>query len=371
MIKVLHVMSSIGTNGGVQGLIWNYYKHIDEKEICFDFAVFNSEMNGFEKKFQKKGSKIHVVTPKRKSIRKHYTELKNAIKSDDYDIIHVHQDYLGYLTLFIALKCGIKNRIIHSHKANLKETAFQKIKRFILTKITCLFATDYFACGTDAAKWTFGKKLYDRVYILNNAIEIMQYKYNADIGNEVRASLGLDNKIVVGNIARFTYQKNHELLIKVFERLYEKNQNYRLMLVGDGEDFQKIQNLVRKKNLQDAVLMLGSRNDCDRLLQAMDVFVLTSRFEGLPVTLVEAQCTGLYCVAAHNITREINVTDKVYYIENDDDLDEWVGKIDSLKNEKHFTDTKALSESGFDIATEADKLTEKYMDIVSKKKDSR
>ena len=368
MIKVLHIMSSIGTAGGVQGLIWNYYKHIDEEKVCFDFAVFNGEMNGFEKNFQKKGSKIYVVTPKRKSIRKHYTELKNAIKSDNYDIIHVHQDYLGYLTLFIAWKCGIKNRIIHTHKANLKETAFQKIKRLVLTKLTCLFATDYFACGTDSAKWTFGEKIYNRAYILNNAIEIMQYTYNSDIRNDVRTTLRLDDKIVIGNIARFTYQKNHELLIEVFESLYKKNTDYRLMLVGDGENLEKIQNMIKEKNLQNAVLMLGSRNDCNRLFQAMDVFVLTSRFEGLPITLVEAQCSGLCCVAAHNITREVNVTGKVSYIENDDDLDEWIDKIDSLKNEKHFTDIRALSESGFDILAEANKLTEQYTEIMLKKK---
>lgn len=368
MIKVLHIMSSIGTAGGVQSLVWNYYKHMDENVTKLDFAVFNRKMDGFEKGFLDKGSKIHFVTPRRKNFLKHIKELSAAIKADDYDIVHIHQDYLGWLTLIVAWACGIKKRIIHTHKANLEQSLIKKIEKFVLTKITCIFATHYFACGIEAAKWTFGEKKYNKnmVYVLNNAIEMSNYNFDEETRKRMRDRFGFgENYIVLGNVARFTYQKNHELLIDVFTALYKKDNNYRLMLVGDGENFEKIKATVAERGLENAVLMLGSRKDVKDLLQAMDMFILTSRFEGLPVTLVEAQGTGLNCICSSTTTKEINIDNRITYITCDRDIDEWVQKIEAKKNAKRVVNHETLKDSGFDIVTEANKLVGKYKEITN------
>lgn len=368
MLKVLHVLSSLNTTGGVQRLVWNYYNNVNDN-LMFDFAIFSSQLDGFEENFQKKGSKIHFVTPKRRSIIKHCKELYGVLKAERYDIIHVHQDYLGWPALILAWVAGVKTRIIHTHKANLKESFYKKIERFIFTKITCIFATDLFACGIDAAKWTFGEKRYkqNKIYILNNAIEIQKYTFHEQIREKLRTDLGLTDKKVIGNVARFTFQKNQHLLVEIFEELYKKDSSYRLMLVGDGENFEEIKNMVESKGLNDVVLFLGCRDDVPELLNTMDIFVLTSRFEGLPLSLVEAQANGLYCVVSSNTTKEINVTGRISYVNDDNNTDEWKTLISNFISENHIMNTDVLKNCGFDIVTEANKLSEEYFKIVKNK----
>lgn len=367
MLKVLHILSSLNTAGGVQRLIWNYYNNIDNGDLKFDFVVFDSRPDGFEKHFIKKGCKINLVTPKRQGIFKHCKELYKVLKSEKYDIVHVHQDYLGWTALFLAWILGVKTRIIHTHKANLKESFCKKLERFIFTKITYILATDFFACGIEAAKWTFGEKRYEqnKVYILNNAIEIQKYAFDEQIRQKVRNEFDLTDKKVIGNVARFTFQKNQHLLIEIFEKLYKNDSSYRLMLVGDGENFEEIKNIVESKGLKDLVLFLGCRDDVPELLSAMDIFVLTSRFEGLPLSLVEAQANGLYCVVSSNTTKEANITGRISYINDDNNINEWSITIDKLKEKGHAVNTETLKKAGLDIVTEAHKLQKKYVEILS------
>lgn len=368
MIRVLHVISSIGNPGGVQSLIWNYYNNIDENEIRFDFVVFNKEKNGFENKFLNKKSKIYYVLPKRKGLLKHIKELDAAMKSEKYDIVHCHQDFLGYITMFLAWKNKIKTRIIHSHKANLEESRIDHIKRRLFTRLTVLFANKLFACGKDAAIWTYGIKKYrqDKVYVLNNAINTELYSYDSGKRLKIREELRISNYTVLGNVARFTYQKNHELLIRIFSKLVKNDSNYKLLLVGDGKDFEKIKKLVKEYRISDSVLFLGNRNDVADLLQAMDIFILTSRFEGLPVTLVEAQCSGLSCVVTDTITKEINVTGKIYYI-GSNNYDDWIEKIHELKGTLRSKSTDVVKRNGYDIYTEVNKLCKIYRSCVKKR----
>ncbi|MEE1043762.1 MAG: glycosyltransferase, partial [Clostridia bacterium] len=178
---------------------------------------------------------------------------------------------------------------------------------------------------------------------------------------------GLTDKKVIGNVARFTFQKNQHLLVEIFEELYKKDSSYRLMLVGDGENFEEIKNMVESKGLNDVVLFLGCRDDVPELLNTMDIFVLTSRFEGLPLSLVEAQANGLYCVVSSNTTKEINVTGRISYVNDDNNTDEWKTLISNFISENHIMNTDVLKNCGFDIVTEANKLSEEYFKIVKNK----
>lgn len=369
MIKVLQVMSSVGNPGGVQSLIWNYYKYFDSKEIQFDFAVFNNEFNGFEKNFLDRGSKIFYIPPKHENLRSHIAELDKVIKDGEYDIVHCHQDFLGFITMFLAWKNKVKVRIIHSHKANLSESIIGRIKRKVFTYLTCCFSNHLFACGIEAANWTYGKKKYKNgsVYILNNAIELSEYRYNQEKREQLRLKIGLDMNKVIGNVARFTYQKNHELLIDIFEELYAQDSSFRLLLVGDGEDYTKIKELVHTKKLDNEVLFVGNRSDIPDLLSVMDVFVLTSRFEGLPVTLVEAQSSGLFCVVSDVITTEINIKDRIEYLPLDCDRSIWCSAINDAAEKERYNDEVDLINAGFSIKDEAQRLCDYYKKTVGVK----
>lgn len=361
-IRVLHVLSGIGYQGGVQALIWNYYKYFDTNSIHFDFLVHSNRMEGFEKRFTDKGSKIFYVPPKREGILQNYRGILKVMQEQSYDIVHVHQDFLGYIALYAAKKAGIKVRIMHSHKANMKESNFKHILRLALTKISVYYATDLFACGEDAAKWTYGEKTYKsgEVYVLKNAIESTQFLFDKEKRNSIRAALSLEGKVVVGNVARFTYQKNHELLIDVAEYMKSIDPRVIFMLIGSGELLEDMKKRVTDKELSSQVLFLGERNDVTDLLQAMDVFLLTSRFEGLPVTMVEAQAADLPCVVSDNITHEININNQTTYVKLEDSLKCWAEAILHADITTREDMREAVRINHYDIQTEADRLAEYY-----------
>ena len=367
MIKVLHILSGIGYQGGVQSLLWNYYKKLDTELISFDFVVHSNVMKGYEKKFLDRGANIYYVPPKRNGIIQNYQGLCEIMKKNKYDIVHVHQDFLGYIALKAAKKNGIKVRIMHTHKANMEENIIKKIYRIILTKYCELYATDFFACGKEAAIWTYGKKLFfeKKVYILNNAIEPTDFLYDENRRMQVRDELGIQNKFVIGNVARFTYQKNHNLLIDIFLNILKEKKDAILLLVGDGELKNEIEEEVKKNKIEENVLFLGNRDDVNYLLQAMDVFVLTSRFEGLPVTMVEAQAADLKCVVTNNTTHELKITDNIVYIDANDSIKKWSYEICKLPKKNRSNMLENIRKNGFDINLEVKKLEQYYLNAVN------
>lgn len=363
MIRVLHIMSSIGTPGGVQSLIWNYYEQMDSKEIVFDFIVHNNEMKGFEQRFIEKGSKIYYVPPKRQNIFAHIQGINSVLKETKYDIIHTHQDFLGYISLLLACFNHVKVRIVHSHKANLQENMIKRMQRKILTGFVKVLSTDLFACGKQAAIWTYGKKAFDngKVYVLNNAVNPQEYLFSKDKRSLTREKLGIsDTTFVIGNVARFTYQKNHEFLIQCFEEVVNLERDVLLILAGDGELLEAVKSTVENKKLLDKVLFLGARSDIPDLLQAMDVFVLTSRFEGLPVTMVEAQISDLSCVVSDSITNEIEINRKTTYVCLKEDYSKWASFILGVDRNDRQNRLLETRKCGFDINTESGKLVIYY-----------
>lgn len=362
MIRVLHVMSGIGYQGGVQALVWNYYKHINQEEVRFDFIVHSNRMEGYEKRFLDRKSKIFYVPPKKEGLIQNYREINKILKENNYDIIHVHQDFLGYVALLAAKKCNIKVRIMHSHKANMIESLFKRIIRWCFTSLCVNLATDLFACGKEAAIWTYGLRRYEegQVYILNNAIEEKEYLFDNNVRKEVRLKYGFSNKTVIGNVARFTYQKNQELLIDILEKLVKINSNYLLVLIGDGELLDSVKEKVLVKGLEQSVVFLGAKDNVNELLQGMDIFILTSRFEGLPVTMVEAQTADLPCIISDNITHEIDINKKTKYVKLDDALEIWCDAIIKSSCCGRANMQREVDESGFNIEKESEKLVNYY-----------
>ena len=276
-----------------------------------------------------KGCNIYHVPALHSDRKRHISAVRKIIKDGRYDIVHVSQGYKGFLFLLFAKMYGVKVRIAHSHMAYIPETIPVYLVRKCTAFLSKLFATHLFACGKDAAVWMWGKRAYNsgKVHIMQNAIDLKRFAFSPAKRADVRKQLHVEHKFVVGNVARFTYQKNHEFLIEIFKEIRRKKQNAVLVLVGGGELEPLIRKQARDHNLEDAVMFLGVRNDIAELLNAMDVFLLPSRFEGLPVTLVEVQANGLPAFVSAAVTKEIQISSGLQYLPLEQSAEEWADQI--------------------------------------------
>lgn len=363
MIRVLHIVPAL-IGGGVENLLLNYYSHMDRDKFKFDFIVHGENIGVLESTFESLNSKIYHIPTKHESFFKNLKAMKQIIMDGNYDVVHAHQGTVGVFPMYYAKKAGVKVRITHSHIAYVKKNFFEKIIDIILLPFLKRYSTHWFACGLDAGRFLWGDKAVEKgkVIVMKNAIEIDKFTFNADLRNRKRKKLGVNDKFVIGNVGRFSYQKNHEFLIKVFSEIYKINNNAILLLVGGGELEGDIREQVKNLGLSEAVKFLGIRNDVHELLQAMDVFLLPSRYEGLGIVYIEAQAAGLVTFGSDVVVpKEAKVTDLMYFIPLEKPAEYWAQKVleHSDGYERRNTSEK-IEKCGFDIRKEAKKLEEIY-----------
>ena len=298
-IKILIIgMSSIV--GGVETYIMNLCENIDLKQIQFDFLVPENFDGIYRKKIEKFGGKIYEVPNFKKHPLKSFKELKKIYKNEKYDIIHTNLCNSSGVLYVLPAKIINKETFViaHSHTSSDKHRMQHLIFRPILNIIT----NERVACSNVAAKWMFGNRKKD-VLILNNAVNLEKFGYNEDIRKKVRTQLEIDDKFVIGHVGRFEQEKNHIFLIEIFNEIHKKNPKTVLMLIGTGSLLQSIKLKAKELNLEDSILFMGICENTYELYQAMDIFVLPSIFEGLPVVGIEAQASGLKCIFSDNVTR--------------------------------------------------------------------
>jgi len=355
--------------GGVEAVVMNYYRHIDKSKIQFDFICDDDSTNIPYEEIEKLGGKVILIPPYQK-LFKYHKELKRVLKEGNYKIVHSHINTLSVFSLFAAKCAKVPVRIAHSHSTTNKKEKKKNLMKQVLKPFSKLFATDYMCCSELAGRWLFGDKLYDdgKIYLLNNAIDLQKFEYNEKIREEVRKELNIDEEtFVMGHIGRFVEQKNHSFLIDIFYELQKEKQNAVLMLVGQGPLQEECKAKVEQQGLKDNVLFLGQRNDAARLYQAMDVFVLPSLYEGLPVVGVEAQAAGLLCVFSDDMTKETKVLDSTIFNTLNQNASEWTKTI--LTESKEYVRGKTSDEmkkKNFDIDTEACRLEKMYYDLLNR-----
>ena len=266
--------------------------------------------------------------------------------------------------LFFAKIIQIPNRIIHSHNSDdeIKISFFRKILININKILMHFSVTDYWACSEIAGKWMFKNRNFR---VIHNAINVSDFVYNESIRQKVRTKLGLlKNEFVIGHVGRFSYQKNHDFLIDVFNEVHRRLPEAVLILIGDAvEDelyLNKAKQKVKELNLVENVRFLGIRNDVPDLMQAMDCFILPSRFEGLPLVGIEAQTSGLWCYFSDVITNEIRITDLTNFISLNNSPEIWAKKIIKNKNYKRRDASKEIIKAGYDINIEIKKMQKFY-----------
>ena len=324
-IRVLHVVT-IMNRAGIETMLMNYYRHIDRTKIQFDFLVHRTEKGAYDDEIKKLGGRIYYAPAiSIKNIFNYSHNLEKFFKAHpEYTIVHSHLDAISAFPLSAAKKAGVPVRIAHSH-VNGFDRDFKLAVRYLARRTIPNYATDFFASSSDAAKFMFGR---DKEFtIINNAIDIKKFAFSVATRERFRKVLNLENKLVIGHVGRFNNVKNHLFLIDIFYEIHKVQPSAGLMLVGDGELQNEVRNKVEKLSLNESVLFMGVRSDISDLMQAMDVFVLPSRYEGLGIVLIEAQLSGLACVASDKVPLEADISGLCKFINLRTSADLWAKTI--------------------------------------------
>lgn len=360
MIKVLQLVVAVN-DGGIERLLYDYYSHMDNNDIIFDFAINDTEKGILEEPLKERGSQIYRYTKFRKDFFCAVRDINRIIDQGEYDIIHSHLGNRAFLSLIHAKRRGYKVVISHCHSAYEKENLLQLLFRKVTTEITKKYSTYLFACGEDAGKWMWGT--HEKYRVMKNAIEIDKFRFDCDARLELRKKLHVENKKVLLCVGRLSDQKNQERLMDIFYEYQKQNDDAVLLLVGTGDKLNAIKDKIQQYGIKEKVQVLGVRTDVNKLLSAADIYVLTSRYEGLPISVIEAQCSGLTCVLSDAITREVALSENVFYCSLCDENSVWAEAIDKASHtvfKNRQEGTTLVQNAGYDISIEAKKLYKFY-----------
>ena len=346
--------------GGAESFLMKLYRSLDRTMFQFDFAVNIKEEGFYDKEIYSLGGIIHRFPSKTESFWGYIKGLKKIIKVNQYDyVLRVTSNGMGFLDLAIAKMAGAKVCVARSSNSSdgggvktilahwIGKTLF---KRFVDVKI---------APSSEAAIYTFGKRDYNRglVHILHNGLDLNYYSYTEKGRTMVRNEFGFTpNQTVLGHVGRFSAQKNHSFLLKIFQHYHNSNPDSVLMLVGNGELKDEIKKKIQEKGLEKSVFFAGIRSDMPSIYSAMDVFVFPSLYDGMPNAVIEAQACGLPCVVSDAVTRESNVSDNVEYVSLTTSLQKWMDAISAMIGKIRIKTTEKLKKEGYDINNTVKKI---------------
>lgn len=369
-IKVLHFPVG-NAGGGKTKYALRIWEHIDKNRFQCDFATMNKKLD-YAHELEAQGCKIHYISTYSEVDSLKFKEEIDRILDENYDVLHLHTGWWrGFDAENVAKARKVPKVIIHAHNTGVNDVRLtgmareeaQKLHYQWQQKVTMNLATDFWACSGKAAKWLYGDNIDDEIVkIMPNAIELDKFYYDGVIRDSYREKMGLTDKFVVGMVARFSYQKNHEFAIRFFGKLVQQADDAVLLLIGIGDLEDEIKKLVKEKGLEEKVYFLGLRSDISELLSVMDLFILPSRFEGLGYVVLEAQATGLKCLVSDAIPEEAKVTDNVLSLSLEEDL--WVKEtMNCHKGYKRYDARQQLIAKGYDIREQIKKVEALYSDF--------
>jgi len=367
MIKVLHVVGKMGM-AGLETMIMNYYRNIDRSQVQFCFIPLTGEIGFYDDEINSLGGEI-LYPPsafnwkKPVEFRKWFEE---TIKNGNYSILHSHNGGAASIVLPIAKKYGL-NTILHSHNTGVrKESIIKQIARKTVLVANYHYVDLFFACSDDAGKYMFGNRSFT---IINNAIDIEHFKYDQQIRKDIRNQIDFsDNQFVVGTVGRLTLQKNPYFIIDIIEALSKNYSNFRFLWVGDGELRNDIEQELHVRGLDTIVALPGAFPNVNDYYQAMDLFVLPSKFEGLGIVAIEAQASGLKTICSTNVPQIAAASEDCSFLSTDS-VDAWVRSIEKvmMNHRERKDNSNSIREAGFDITIEANNLLDKYKSILNDK----
>lgn len=363
-MKVLVINTVPTEKNGITNVIFNYLAAIKHNTIQMDVLMINDAELSYKNEVVKNGGKAIVIKRSSNSITSYFIKLIRVIRKNKYDAVHIHgNSHTMVLELLAAILGGCKVRITHSHNTTCNSLALHKL----LTPLFNSLYTHGLACGKEAGIWQYGNRPFK---IINNGVDTNSFAFNSDARMQIRQKLGLtDDQILIGNVGHFWGKvKNQSFVVKIFSELYEKDKRYRLCLIGDGLLRPDIELQVKKSNLKNKVTFTGNINNVSDYLNAIDLIVMPSLFEGLPLTLVEQQANGLQCIVSDTITKEADKTGNLRFISLNAPISEWVQAIENCncklgREQRSQKAVDDIAKAGYSIQTEAMKLVDFYKSI--------
>lgn len=349
MVRMLHITASMSPSG-IGNYIMNAYRNVDRDKVQFDFAVCEHRQVSFDEEIRALGGRVFYVTRKSVNPLKNFNEIRRIVKDGHYRFVFRHTDVSTVaLDLFAAKLGGASRRIAHSHSTSAKKIWLHKLFRPFLNAV----CTDRFACSADAGKWMYGDKYAGgkkRFRVIPNGIDIGAFRYDEELRNKMRMEFGFsEGTVVIGHVGNYMPVKNHAWMITVLETLIRQKRNAMLLLVGDGAMRQTMEEQIRNAHLEAHVILTGVRNDIPALLQAMDVFLFPSLYEGMPIALVEAQAAGLPCVISDVITDDVCLTEQVRKVGLSETAKVWADAVWRAAESGRQDESEKIAKAGFEV----------------------
>lgn len=350
--------------GGEENFVMNLYRELDQNKMQVDFLVTGmvGQKQYFESEIRSKGCRIYKVPGKQKQPIKTFFIIYRIIKQNQYKVVHRHSDNsLMVIDLWAAMLGGASTCIAHSHNSDISSKHI-KILHYIFRPLLKFGDIKKYACGIKAGEWLYGNKRFE---VIKNGINTKKFAFDPKVRYQRRNYLEIGNEVLLGHIGRFDAVKNHEYLIKILEILNKKHPyNYKLVLIGTGELQQSMEEMVCKKGLEKEVFFLGQRNDIKDWLQAIDLMVFPSLFEGVPLTLIEAQASGTRCLVSNTVSPEVAITPLIEFLPLDLGEESWAEHIYNISSglQKMENASDMVAKEGYDITDIAKKFERIYLE---------
>ncbi len=356
MVTVLHYAPGFKT-GGIESRLLDWYRNIDRSKVRFVLIKLNTLDNTENiDEFVKLGGVFYDLPPfSLKTAVSFPQKIKQILKNEHVDIVHVHDVNSGIFVLREAKKLGIKCRILHSRTtSNLPQEKNVWVKT-IFRKNAPKYANHFFACSVEAGIWGIGVEYRDSTIVIKNGIQVDEFIFNEAVRNDIRNSLNLIDKKVIGTVGRLSDQKNLPFLLDVFERVLEYDENYRLVIVGDG-DRNILENYYKHHPIRDYVIVTGNKKNVWDYYMAFDIFCGTSLYEGFGTTAIESQASGLPTIVSTSFPETVVVSDFILRLPIDN-IDLWVKEILNRVGKRYSEEgITAVNESGYNASIVAKEL---------------
>lgn len=329
--RILIIIPALNVCGGMESFIMNYFRSIDKSKYIFDFITHEIGESSYAEEIISYGGKIYKMPAFTiKNIPIIERKYKEILKINKYNVVHCNMANGAFLYLRIAKKMNVAVRIIHSHQNKASDKLAHSIRNVPLNYIGKKYSNVFIACSKEAGDYLFKNKPYS---IINNAIDYEKFYFNKKNREIYRKKYNLQNSFVIGHTGRLCNQKNQMFLLNIFIKIQKIKKDCKLILIGEGESYIQLKKFASEKNIEENVVFLGAQENISELLCAMDVFVFPSLYEGLGISILEAQVSGLDCYASTEVPRASDISGNVCYLPLDE-MNIWIDKILSNKTKE-------------------------------------
>ena len=367
-IRVAHIMGYMA-GGGVEATTMNHYRLLDHAKVQYDFIVYKDSPNVPLEEIKNYGGRVFYVPPIM-HLNSFENELSQILQITNPDIVHSNLNALSVFPLRVAKKAGIPIRIAHSHSTSNSKEPLRNAAKRILRLRSKVYPTHLASCSIDSAIWLFGKQAVEnrKVRYIKNAIDLPHYAFNTSHRNELRKQYGLEGKHVLGQIGRFTSQKNYSFSMDVVAKLVSLDPNMIFVALGSGNLMQQIKQKAISLNISDHVMLLGNQNNAHAWYSAFDALLFPSLYEGLPLTMIEAQAAGLPIIASDRVTPEAFIDEElITVLPLNSPTTIWAHKVtEAFKQTSHNRQVNIdrFTQEGYEIHESASRLQNWYESLV-------